>query len=78
MNFKEIIMNTSYLNNKLFVSIHNFDEMKDKYGKYIFDSFQNVIETKEDSNYINNIEVNYNVVYPELEMKNLNYFVFKK
>ncbi len=79
IHFKYLINNANYLEHRVYVSIHNENEFKEKYDKYITDNFENVIylENKDETpkEILENIGT-YNE-YPILNMNKHNYFNFK-
>lgn len=80
-NFDYLIKNASYLHHRVYIAIHNEIEFKEKYGKYIIDNFENIINLNEDSNLLKdstNLEIiGSDNIYPELKMQGHKYFNFK-
>lgn len=78
LNF--LLNDASYRGNKVYVSVHNIDMLKDQYGKYIEDKFDNIIYTKE-LNVNKQTAINNNLSdsdYPLLLMNTHNYFNLKE
>lgn len=81
LSFNNLLDNASYNKNKVYIAIHNENEFKDLYGKYIIDRFDNVINLNEDKEIISNIEkieLGNDSDYPVLNIKTSNYINFKK
>lgn len=79
LNFNDLIDNASYNNNKVYASIHSKDIILDKYGKYILDKFDNIIDLNSDNNTIkmyNKIDLGEDDNYPVLDMKKHEYLNF--
>lgn len=79
ITFKSFINNASYFNHKVYVSIHNEDEFKEKYGNYITDNFDDIIYlNKDDKMPKENLEdIGTYSDYPILKMNKHDYFNFK-
>lgn len=81
LSFNKLIDNASYNGNKVYVSVHNEEMLKDKYGKYILDKFDNIIDLNKNLEIINEyeeIKIGDNKDYPILEMKKHEYLNFIK
>lgn len=79
LSFKELLDNATYNKNKVHVAIHNIDEFKDLYGKYIDDKFENIINLNEESvDTLRNIELGSDSDYPSLTINKHDYINFKK
>jgi len=76
LSFNNLVKNASYNGNKIFVVVHNEEELKEKYNKYIKDYFEEIITTSKED--YTNLELEDNCIYPELELKNHSYMNFKK
>lgn len=80
-NFDYLIKNASYLHHKVYVAIHNESEFKEKYGKYVIDNFENIINLNEDLNLSQesiDLEIIGNgYIYPKLKLQKHKYFNFK-
>ena len=79
LNFNNLLDNASYNKNKVFISVHSKDIILDKYGKYILDKFDNVIDLNQDNNIIkmyNKINLGDYDNYPILDMKKHEYLNF--
>lgn len=61
-------------NNKIYVVSRNIESVNEKYGKFISDKFENILEANEKENFVNKIG-NYNE-YPILPFTKHNYFNF--
>lgn len=84
MSFDNLIKNSSYVGNKVYVAIHNEEEFKEKYGKYIVDNFEIIINMNETGR-LEMVRDPYEVEelgndnqYPLLDMNKHNYFNFKQ
>lgn len=81
LNFEYLIKNASYLNQKVYVAIHNEIGFKEKYGKYIIDDFENIINLNGDIGSsklpVDLDDIGNDNIYPELRFKKSNYFNFK-
>jgi type IV secretory pathway TraG/TraD family ATPase VirD4 len=75
LSLKEIIEDATYNNIKVTVAIRDLEEIESKYGKYIFNKFQNII-TIDDS--LELMELGDYNIYPETKEINRNYFDFEK
>lgn len=77
-NFKDLLKDATYNANKVFVSIYNESQLKENYGKYILDYFDECINANET---IENKDAKFtkkkNVNYPHLEMKKHSYINLK-
>ncbi len=79
LNFNDLLDNASYKKNKVYVSVHSKDIILDKYGKYILDKFDNIIDLNQDNNTIkmyNKINLEDYDNYPILDMKKHEYLNF--
>ena len=80
LSFNKLLDNASYNNNKVYVSIHNDEIIKDKYGKYILDKFDNIINLNKNNDIIKKyekVEIGSNNDYPILVMNKHSYLNFK-
>ena len=64
--------------NKLYVSVRNIDKFKDKYGKYILDNFDSVIDLDNNKVEFEFISIGSDNDYPTLLMNKHNYLNFKE
>lgn len=82
LSLKELIRHASYCKNKVYIAVHNEEEFKDIYGKFIIDQFENIIYAESNFNLLNTVEnkdsINNNIEYPLLDMQNHFYLDFKK
>lgn len=76
LSIKELLSDASYNKNKVFVSVHSADAIKEKYGNLIIDKFQNVLLLNDDEKYL--YELGNDDEYPTLNKKQHNYFNFEK
>lgn len=83
MSLDNLVKNASYTGNRVYVAIHNEEELKEKYGKYIIDNFE-IIMNMEMENGFKTVQMPYNVEelgndndYPTLPMTKHNYMNFK-
>lgn len=79
LNFNDLLDNASYNKNKVYASIHSKDIILDKYGKYILDKFDNIIDLNQDNNIINNynrVDLGEDDNYPKLDMEKHEYLNF--
>lgn len=78
LDLKNLLDNASYNNNKVYFSIHSKDIILDKYGKYILDKFDNIIDLNSDNiiNNYNKINIGNDDNYPILNMKKNEYLNF--
>ena len=77
LSFNNLLDDASYNHNKVYVSIHSKDIIIDKYGKYLLNKFDNIIDLNQDKSII----ANYNIIelgedndYPVVTMKKSEYF----
>lgn len=75
-NLKEFLKDASYYGNKIYVSMHNIEELKEKYGSSIIEQFEIIKEVNSECE--KNERKNINVEYPLLKMNNHTYFNFEK
>lgn len=80
-NFDYLIKNASYLHHKVYVAIHNEIEFKEKYGKYVIDNFENIINLNENLN-LSKESIDLEIIgngdiYPKLKLQKHKYFNFK-
>ncbi len=75
LSLKELIEDASYNHIKVDVAIRDIDEIEYKYGKFIFNKFQNVVNVEKELILIE--EGNYNK-FPELKKVNNMYFDLEK
>jgi len=76
VEMRELVENASYNGLKVNVAIRSLEEIEDKYGKYIFDKFQNVIML-DNNNLELLVEGSYDE-YPEIKIVNNKYFDFEE
>lgn len=79
LNLNNLLDNASYNHNKVIASVHSKDIILDKYGKYILDKFDNIIDLNEDNNIIkmyNKVNIGECDNYPSIEMKKHEYLNF--
>ena len=77
--FNNLVDNASYNKNKVLIGIHNEDEFKDLYGKYVTDKFENIINlnNKEELHNVEKIELGNDTEYPTLDIKTHEYISLK-
>lgn len=75
LSLKELLKDASYNKNKVFVSVHSEEAIKEKYGNLITDNFQNVLILSHDEK--NLYELGSDDEYPILDVKKHEYFNFK-
>lgn len=75
LDLKNLLDNASYNNNKVYFSIHSKDIILDKYGKYILDKFDIIIDLNSDNiiNDYSKIDIGSDNNYPLLDMKKHEY-----
>lgn len=79
LSFNNLLDNATYDNNKILVAIHNEEEFKDLYGKYITDKFENIIDLDKGlSSEYKEIELGNDHDYKTLNIKKHNYINFKE
>lgn len=81
LSFNNLLDNASYNGNKVYVSVHNEEILIDKYGKYIIDKFDNIIDLNKNNGIINEyeeIKIGEYDDYPILDMKKHDYLNFKE
>lgn len=81
LSLNKLVDNASYDGNKVYVSVHNVDELKEKYGKYITDKFENIIDLNNEMKSISDnitIELGNDSNYPILSMNKHEYINLKK
>ncbi len=76
LSFNNLLDNASYNKNKIYIGIHNEEELKEKYGKYILDKFENIINLN-DKELKENIKLGNDEDYPKLNVTKPNYINFK-
>ena len=76
LSFNNLLDNASYNKNKIFIAVHNEEELKEKYGKYILDKFENIINLN-DKELKENIKIGNDEDYPKLNITKPNYINFK-
>lgn len=79
LSLNELLDNATYNKNKVHVAVHNIDEFKDLYGKYIDDKFENIINLNErpvDTSKM--VEYGNDSDYPSLAINKHEYINFKK
>lgn len=75
LSLKDLVENSTYRNLKLFVSTRDLEELEYKYGKYLFNKFQNIINVEGKLELIP--EGNYEN-YPEIKEMARLYFDFEE
>ncbi len=79
--FDDLIKNSSYAGNRVYVAIHNEEELKEIYGKYIVDNFEVIMDMNSEYKtvmapyIIEELENDFD--YPILAMNKHNYMNFK-
>lgn len=77
MSFDNLIKNASYNGNRVYVAVHNEEELKEKYGKYIVDNFETVMDMNIDVNSIfEELGLGDNSNYPMLTINKHSYMNF--
>ena len=79
LNLNNLLDNASYNHNKVIASVHSKDIILDKYGKYILDKFDNIIDLNEDNNIIkmyNKVSLGECDNYSTIELKKHEYLNF--
>ena len=76
LSLNNLLDNASYNKNKIYIGIHNEEELKEKYGKYILDKFENIINLN-DKELKENIKLGNDEDYPTLNITKPNYINFK-
>lgn len=81
LSLNDLLDNATYNKNRICVSIHNEEQFKDLYGKYIMDKFENIIDLNDSMKYstmpiLSNIGNDSD--YPLLTMNKHEYINFKK
>ena len=79
LNLNNLLDNASYNHNKVIASVHSKNIIIDKYGKYILDKFDNIIDLNTDNNIIkmyNKVNLGECDNYPSLDMKKHEYLNF--
>lgn len=76
LEFKSLVKNATHYNLKVNVAIRDLEAAEDKYGKYVFKNFQDVIEIKESDLLL--LEVGKTKDYPKFKTQEQKYFNFKK
>lgn len=77
---RKIIALESLINsnlNKVYVSVRNIDRVKERYGKYILDNFDSIIDLNNNKVDFEIISIGNDDIYPILLMKKHNYMNFK-
>ena len=75
-SINNLLDNASYNKNKIYIGIHNEEEFKQKYGKYVLDKFENIINLN-DKEKIEDIKLGNDEDYPKLNTTKSNYINFK-
>lgn len=79
LNFKNLLDNATYNNNKVLSSIHNEEEFKEIYGKYITDKFESIIDLNNGlPSEFEEIELGSDNDYKILDITKHNYINFKE
>ena len=81
LSLNDLLDNATYNHNKVFVAIHNEEQFKDLYGKYIIDKFENIIDLNDGMKAISfdrNVELGNDSDYPLLSINRHEYIDFKK
>ena len=80
-NLRKIIKLESLINgklNKVYVSVRNIDRFKEKYGKYILDNFDTIIDLDNNKVDVEFIFIGNDDIYPTVLMNKHNYMNFKE
>lgn len=80
LSLNTLLNDASYKGNKVYISVHSGDILKDIYGKYILDKFENIMNV-ESLNTCDNVSIENNLSdsdYPLLSMNIHSYFNFKE
>ena len=78
ISFDQLVKNASYDSNRVYVAVHNEDQLKEKYGKYVLDQFETVINMNDANDFNGVVEIGNECEYPSLSMKQHSYMNFKK
>lgn len=81
LSFNNLLDNASYNKNKVYIAIHNENEFRDLYGKYVIDRFENIVNLNDNKDYISSIEkieIGNDSNYPVLDINKTNYINLKK
>ena len=79
LSLKELLDNATYNKNKVYVAVHNLEEFKELYGKYIEDKFENIIMLTQQSIDASEImELGNDDDYPKLIIAKHEYANFKQ
>ncbi len=77
VNLNNLLDNATYNKNKVVVSVHNEEQLKDIYGKYILDKFENIITLNDKTiTKIKDIGIGNDSDYPTLSMNKCEYINF--
>ena len=74
LNFKELVENAIYYNIKLYVAIIDLDEMKNIYGNYVFNKFENIININDN---LELTDINNKGILPTIMPNKHTYFDFE-
>jgi len=79
IEFDNLVKNATHLGNRVYISVHNEEEFKEKYGKYVIDNFENIINMSDTKSF--NISGDSQAIeyidYPKLTMNKHKYMNFK-
>ena len=81
LSLSDLLDNATYNKNIIFASIHNVDQFKDLYGKYIMDKFENIIDLNDGMkamSFDKDVLLGNDSDYPLLNMNKHEYINFKK
>ena len=78
ISFDQLVKNASYDGKCVYVAVHNEDQLKEKYGKYVLDQFETVINMNDVNDFNDVLEMENDCEYPSLSMKQHSYMNFKK
>jgi len=81
MCFEDLIKNASYTGDRVYVAVHNEEQLKEKYGKYIIDNFEVIIDMSTEQKNVTTPyaieELGNDFEYPMLTMNKHSYMNFK-
>lgn len=81
LSLNDLLDNATYNKNRVVAAIHNIEQFKELYGKYIIDKFENVIDLNDSMKAVgvfDDIPLGNDSDYPMLSMNKHNYVDFKK
>ena len=80
LSLSDLLDNATYDKNRIYASIHNEEQLKDLYGKYIMDKFENIIDLNDDMKVISfdKNAIGNDSDYPILNRNKHEYINFKK